>query len=369
MYRSRRVGCSSPSKGWRAEQERRGPRGRAGRPRRRARDCARRARRRGGARPRAGPRAPPRGTRPRTSGGRASTAEQHGRVALAATHPGGAVRESRRPPGVTPDPGERRPGQELLQPDGTCRRGRRQPHQEARRQTRTARGRVRARREQEQTVSRRLAGEGEQERRLGVALLCERQAHAERLRDAAPGRVAEDGVGASADGKAALGEPGERDGGEAQAAQLKGREHRHAVAADPPVRYAGAGEDLAQRLQRLLHGHLAAEHGEWRQAAGGVPGGGSGVVGEDRLDDGRQRRRPRPPGGALGKACGGSRERARAVLEPPRRPQAGAQALQSLSALVVPRRPGRPGRSRALPHAVPASACVCRRARSTDPVH
>ena len=159
---------------------------------------------------------------------------------------------------MTPHAGERRSAEELVQPDRAGRRARRQPQQEPRGQARAPGGGVGARREQHQTIAGRLADEGEEQLRLRVALLGQRQADRERLRDGAPSGVAEDGVRTPAHGKAALREAREHHSGEAETAQFERREHGDALSTDAAARYARAGEQLAQRDDRGADVDLAA---------------------------------------------------------------------------------------------------------------
>ena len=188
--------------------------------------------------------------------------------------------------------------------------------------------------------------------------------------DAAPGRVAEDGVGASG-GRAAV--PcegaGERDGGNTNQLQLKGREHSDTVAADPPcgtreaaeIRSASSASSSVTSPPSTLSGV---------EAAGGVPGGDRDVGGEDRLDDARERRRPRPPGGALGKGAAACVSAPAPSSSRPARAPRPARRRSSRSPLSSSRAAGSSGRSSSSATRRSSAARLPRRSvdrsRSTD---
>ena len=189
---------------------------------------------------------------------RAAEREQQRGVSLPLVDPHDVVRERRRAGEPAPDRPERLAVEELVEPDRMAGGQRTRAGAAAS----TAASAARRRRSErgassDETLASRLAGEGEQQERLRVALLGERQADAERRADAAALGVAQQRVGPAAGGEPALGEAGEDDGVEAEAAELERREHGHAVAAGAAVRHARAGEQVAQHRPRPRPGRPA----------------------------------------------------------------------------------------------------------------
>ena len=239
------------------------------------------------------------------------------------------------------------------------------------------------RREQHQTLARRLAGEREQEQRLGVALLGERKADAERRADPAALGVSEQGVGPTASREAALGQPREDHRVEAEAAQLQRREHRDAVASDPAARDPRAREHLAQHGRRLRQVDLLLQDGERLQARGGVAGLVRGVGVEHRGDHAGEGLGPVAPGCALGQSARRPAERGRRGLQaqqrrrrrrvasafrrprPRRRPPSAPRASRSASRRSSPRRRLA---SRAVHCSIPATTPACRASSSHSAV-
>ncbi len=283
MNRSRRVGCISASKGWVAASAARaaapsrpsqapgtGLRDARQEPRRRAAAAAAQH----GLRVLAGGAAAP--------GGRKR--EQQRDVALALVDPDHVVGEGRRAGEPAPDGLERLALEELVEADRMSGGPGRESQQQARGQARPTVGGAGARGEQHEALTCRLAGEGEQQQRLRVALLREREPDAESRRDAAPLGVAQQRVGPAACREPALGEPRERHRVEAQAPHLERRDDRDAVTADPPQRDAIARQQLAEHGGRFAELDVLLQHRERVQAGRRV----SRLVGGLGVEDGRR---------------------------------------------------------------------------------
>ena len=120
-----------------------------------------------------------------------------------------------------------------------------------------------------------------------------------------------------------------------QAAQVEWREHGDALAPHAAVRDAPAGEQLAQRAQRLRQLDLLAEHRKGEQATGGVTRGVAHLRREDLVDEAGEGRSPRRPRGALGEPRGRARQRPHGRLEAARRAQPGARPLEPLVTFVI----------------------------------
>ncbi len=178
--------------------------------------------------------------------------------------------------------------------------------EQARRQPRPAGRRVGARHQEGEALAGRLASEGEQQRRLGVTLLGERQPRAEDLDEAPALRVAEDGVGPPAAGEPALGEAGEHDVVEAVAAQLEGRDDRDPVACRPAHGHCVAREQLARDGGHFAGVDLFAKYVERPCTTGEVARGGGDRRTEERLGDSGEAVGPRHPRRLRRKGCAGS---------------------------------------------------------------
>ncbi len=178
-----------------------------------------------------------------------------------------------------------------------------QPQEQPRRQPRPAVGCARAWREQHQAVSRRLARECEQQLRLGVSLLGQRQPDAERLSDAAPLGVSQQRVRPAPRGESTLGESGEHHRVEAEPAQLERREDSHAVPPDAADGHPRPGQRLAEYGGGLGELDLLAEHREARQSRRRIACLRRRLGAEHRLRDAREEVGPPAPRATLRRRC------------------------------------------------------------------
>ena len=233
-------------------------------------------------------------------GGRRATSaaaqrEQQSGVALALVDPNDVIRKAGRPGETAPHRPERLALEELVQPHRVAGGRGREPEQQPRRQPGPPVGGARTRREQDEAFARRLAGEGEQQQRLGVSLLGQRQTDAQGRRDAATLGVSQQRVRPAAGREAALRQAGEHQGVETQAADLERREHRHSVPTGATPGHARAGEQVTQHARRLVEADLLVEHGQRMQAGGCVASLVTGLLLEHGRDGQPRRTRPTRP--------------------------------------------------------------------------